>query len=544
MGDGLSIEEIRGVRDRCKRMVGAAAAAGAVGTWVDARKALLATVFETHPNLDETDLDKYLVIRDLEKSEEVDPERIRELAVALFLLTRKQSLSFENVVRIAYHIFDEDGDGEMSKEEFQQLMKATLRTHLTLDFVLRLPAGKAAFLRHLKVFNLMQRDNFERFRQNPKSMEDFVNRVFTEVDRSGNGTISLEEYMEWASNNREVMRFMRGAGGQVAVIRTLPQGNDLSGLVSAGGRRTLRAIATRGIKKLRGTRVVVVRSDSTSVNSSSSSSSCPSPTQYWAGGGSDCGGNGRRRQGDNGSKGGGIAGDASGGRIGANDDRMGPATVAEAAAAGDGRASRRRHSSSATNRSGRIACSGGQGNDNGLRKEQGDRSYRGRAGGGKTGNGSEHARVIDGRGRIQPMLAFHLLGRDRIDSSHLDGLYFQQRQQEQQQEQERWQQRRLEDRVIPSYPSQKVGIVDDCDYDGSDHDHDVAEVGEEKPIPRQGEYSAEEIALRRFMTTVAWGPGLAVVKHNRGKGRGRRVLKFNDEVSLSQTGRQTDDSSD
>lgn len=47
----------------------------------------------------------------------MDPERIRELAVALFLLTRKQSLTFDSVVRVAYHIFDEDGDGEMDKEE-------------------------------------------------------------------------------------------------------------------------------------------------------------------------------------------------------------------------------------------------------------------------------------------------------------------------------------------------------------------------------------------------------------------------------------------
>lgn len=52
-----------------------------------------------------------------EKSEEVDPERIRELAVALFLLTRRKTLTFDSVVRVAYHIFDEDGDGEMNKEE-------------------------------------------------------------------------------------------------------------------------------------------------------------------------------------------------------------------------------------------------------------------------------------------------------------------------------------------------------------------------------------------------------------------------------------------
>lgn len=57
-----------------------------------------------------------------EASEEVDPERIRELAVALFLLTRKQSLTFDSVVRVAYHIFDEDGDGEMDREEVTLLL--------------------------------------------------------------------------------------------------------------------------------------------------------------------------------------------------------------------------------------------------------------------------------------------------------------------------------------------------------------------------------------------------------------------------------------
>lgn len=40
--------------------------------------------------------------------------------------------------------------------QFQRLMKATLRTHLTLEFVLRLPAGKEAFLRHLKVLPVVR----------------------------------------------------------------------------------------------------------------------------------------------------------------------------------------------------------------------------------------------------------------------------------------------------------------------------------------------------------------------------------------------------
>lgn len=52
-----------------------------------------------------------------EPVEEVDPERIRELAVALFLLGRKKPLTFDNVIRLAYTIFDEDGDGELDRAE-------------------------------------------------------------------------------------------------------------------------------------------------------------------------------------------------------------------------------------------------------------------------------------------------------------------------------------------------------------------------------------------------------------------------------------------
>ncbi|CAM9942487.1 unnamed protein product, partial [Scytosiphon promiscuus] len=303
--DGLTKDEIESARERCKRMMSAAEAAGGTACWADARKAMLTTVFDTHPTLDEEDLETYLSLRGLEKAEEVDPERIRELAVALFLLIRKRPLTFDSVVRVAYSIFDQDGDGELDKDEFQQLMNATLRTHLTLDFVLRLPAGKEAFLRHLKeeyaqenfyfwqsseqfasslptvakaqtlydgyiregapkqarfrrlvnisaqtnegirnkwhavqngeapltrklftaaqaeVFNLMQKDNFERFRTNTRSMEDFVDCMFKEVDRSNNGRVSLEEYTEWATNNRDVMGFMRATGGKVAVVRGL-----------------------------------------------------------------------------------------------------------------------------------------------------------------------------------------------------------------------------------------------------------------------------------------------------------------------------------
>lgn len=65
MSDGLTAEETFCVRDRCKRMIAATATAAAAGAWVDARKALLDTAFETHPDLDQADLEKYLAIRGL-----------------------------------------------------------------------------------------------------------------------------------------------------------------------------------------------------------------------------------------------------------------------------------------------------------------------------------------------------------------------------------------------------------------------------------------------------------------------------------------------
>ncbi|CBN79604.1 similar to regulator of G-protein signaling 7 [Ectocarpus siliculosus] len=316
--DEVTEEEICEVRRRCKRMMVASEAAGGTSSPANAREALLTAVFEAHPDLDGRDLDNYMAVRGLEPAEEVDPERIRELAVALFLLSRRRPLTFDGVVRVAYTIFDEDGDGEIDRKEFQRLMKATLRTHLTLEFVLRLPAGKEAFLRHLKdeyaeenfyfwqssdqfassiptlakaqtlydgyiregapkqvnisastrkgirekwqavqhgeapltrklfskaqdeVFHLMYRDNFGRFQKSAKSMEDFVNCMFKEVDRSHDGTISLSEYMEWATKNRDVMRFMRATGGEVAVIRRLSSSRN-----PLGAKTSLVAIEVR-----------------------------------------------------------------------------------------------------------------------------------------------------------------------------------------------------------------------------------------------------------------------------------------------------------
>lgn len=46
-------------------MVAAVEAAGGAGAWEDAQKAVLATVFESYPRLDEADLEKYMATRGL-----------------------------------------------------------------------------------------------------------------------------------------------------------------------------------------------------------------------------------------------------------------------------------------------------------------------------------------------------------------------------------------------------------------------------------------------------------------------------------------------
>lgn len=63
--DGLTGEDIENVRESCQKMVAAVEAAGGVEAWEEARKALLATVFMSYPDLDEGDVIKYMAIRGL-----------------------------------------------------------------------------------------------------------------------------------------------------------------------------------------------------------------------------------------------------------------------------------------------------------------------------------------------------------------------------------------------------------------------------------------------------------------------------------------------
>ena len=122
------------------------------------------------------------------------------------------------------------------------------------------------------------------------------------------------------------------------------------------------------------------------------------------------------------------------------------------------------------------------------------------------------------------------LSLDVIDSSHIDPIEFARRRDRANSERAGGvvpqQHRGLA--VVPVNEYYEDGDGDEEDDDGGESDFD-GEV--KKPARTDNSYSAEEIALRRFMTAVAWGPGMPVIKHNRGKGRVRRVLKFNDQVS-------------
>lgn len=118
------------------------------------------------------------------------------------------------------------------------------------------------------------------------------------------------------------------------------------------------------------------------------------------------------------------------------------------------------------------------------------------------------------------------LSLDVIDTSHIDPTEFARRR-------DRANSERTGGEVVPHHhvlvPGN--GYVDDEEDEDEEDDGASDFDGElKKPARTDNAYSAEEIALRRFMTAVAWGPGMPVIKHNRGKGRVRRVLKFNDQV--------------
>lgn len=125
----------------------------------------------------------------------------------------------------------------------------------------------------------------------------------------------------------------------------------------------------------------------------------------------------------------------------------------------------------------------------------------------------------------QPALV-RSLSLDVIDSSHIDPIEFGRRRDYLLEKRARGELEGGEEDLSKNKALMVVPTPDD------DEEEDGFEGGAspKKPARADNSYSAEEIALRRFMTAVAWGPGMAVLKHNRRKGRVRRLLKFNDQV--------------
>eukprot|EP00904_Undaria_pinnatifida_P006191 jgi/Undpi1/2701/HiC_scaffold_14.g06079.m1 len=124
----------------------------------------------------------------------------------------------------------------------------------------------------------------------------------------------------------------------------------------------------------------------------------------------------------------------------------------------------------------------------------------------------------------QPALV-RSLSLDVIDSSHIDPIEFGRRRDYLLEKRARGELEGGEEDLSKNKALMVVPTPDD------DEEEDGFEGGAspKKPARADNSYSAEEIALRRFMTAVAWGPGMAVLKHNRRKGRVRRLLKFNDQ---------------
>ena len=59
-----------------------------------------------------------------------------------------------------------------------------------------------------EIYQLMNRDTFERFKNNDALMEDMLTSLFDEVDVDHNGSITVKEYKVWAAKNPEVTKFL------------------------------------------------------------------------------------------------------------------------------------------------------------------------------------------------------------------------------------------------------------------------------------------------------------------------------------------------
>jgi len=60
-----------------------------------------------------------------------------------------------------------------------------------------------------EIYQLMNRDTFERFKHNDEMMEQMLTSLFEEVDVGNNGIVTVAEYKQWASKNPELTNFLK-----------------------------------------------------------------------------------------------------------------------------------------------------------------------------------------------------------------------------------------------------------------------------------------------------------------------------------------------
>ncbi|GMH75047.1 hypothetical protein TL16_g06633 [Triparma laevis f. inornata] len=92
-----------------------------------------------------------------------------------------------------------------------------------------------------EIYQLMNRDTFERFKNNDTLMDNMLAQLFDEVDVDHNGSITVAEYKVWANKNPELTNFLKDLHETTFVGVT-----KAAGLEKRKQRRISEARLTRG----------------------------------------------------------------------------------------------------------------------------------------------------------------------------------------------------------------------------------------------------------------------------------------------------------
>ena len=134
----------------------------------------------------------------MENVELMEPEELAEL--------RKES---NEVAESIYAKFVKDcapSEVNLSGRVKQQIKKDIEECRSTKPFVVPFTIYDQA---QQEIYHLMNRDTFERFKNNDELLNQMLISLFNEVDVDRNGTITLDEYKNWVKENPELTNFLK-----------------------------------------------------------------------------------------------------------------------------------------------------------------------------------------------------------------------------------------------------------------------------------------------------------------------------------------------